>query len=223
MSLESANYIASLDETNPKGGDQRSTADEHLRLLKAVLDKTFNTPPYKISDTVSANAADLNILAGQGTIISADEWKYFENLTASLQAQIDNKAAWGNGVSSQQSVRSHFEQPIFWGHNHNRAVRSASADGELVIGDAWNAVHNVGATARKVVIPSTVSVSWVVGTEIQLVRFGAGTFAVTASAAGVVIYALGDAHGISSQYGEAMLRMIGANEWLLFSEGGDLG
>ena len=41
MGLETATYIVSLVVTNPDGSDARSTADDHLRLLKAVLKRTF--------------------------------------------------------------------------------------------------------------------------------------------------------------------------------------
>jgi hypothetical protein len=42
MALESATYVGELVTTNPVGAtDQRSTADDHLRLLKATLQATF--------------------------------------------------------------------------------------------------------------------------------------------------------------------------------------
>lgn len=41
MSLETATYIPSLVVSNPDGADARNTADDHLRLLKAVLKRNF--------------------------------------------------------------------------------------------------------------------------------------------------------------------------------------
>lgn len=41
MPLETATYIVSLVITNPDGGDQKNTSDDHLRLLKACLKRTF--------------------------------------------------------------------------------------------------------------------------------------------------------------------------------------
>jgi hypothetical protein len=35
MSLETATYIDALVVSNPDGADARSTADDHLRLIKA--------------------------------------------------------------------------------------------------------------------------------------------------------------------------------------------
>lgn len=41
MPLETATYIVSLVVTNPDGSDQRNSADDHIRLLKACLRRTF--------------------------------------------------------------------------------------------------------------------------------------------------------------------------------------
>lgn len=41
MGLESATYIQDLVTTNPASGDNTNQGDDHLRLIKAVLDSTF--------------------------------------------------------------------------------------------------------------------------------------------------------------------------------------
>ncbi len=41
MPLETSTYIVSLVTSNPDGADQRSTADDHIRLIKAALKRTF--------------------------------------------------------------------------------------------------------------------------------------------------------------------------------------
>jgi len=41
MPLETATYIAGLVPTNPSSGDQKSQGDDHLRLVKSVLQNTF--------------------------------------------------------------------------------------------------------------------------------------------------------------------------------------
>lgn len=41
MGLETATYIADLNTANPTGSDLRSEGDNHIRLLKAVLQNTF--------------------------------------------------------------------------------------------------------------------------------------------------------------------------------------
>lgn len=70
MALETASYIANLVQTNPDGGDARSTADDHLRLIKAVLLRTFP----KLDAAVSLSAVQVS---------------YVGDLSASVQAQIN--------------------------------------------------------------------------------------------------------------------------------------
>lgn len=61
MGLEAASYISQLDTANPGGSDAYSTADDHLRLIKAVLKTQF---PNLGAAAVSPTAAELNVLAG---------------------------------------------------------------------------------------------------------------------------------------------------------------
>lgn len=89
MSLETASYIANLQVTNPDGGDARSTADDHLRLIKAVLVRSFP----KIDSAVSLSAAQV---------------MYLNDLSASVQLQLNqlrdgsataNNALYANSAS----------------------------------------------------------------------------------------------------------------------------
>ena len=56
MGLESASYPNQLVATNPTGSDQKSTADDHIRLLKSVIQTTFPN----ITGAITAAQADLN-------------------------------------------------------------------------------------------------------------------------------------------------------------------
>lgn len=60
MSLESAEYINELVLTNPEDTDQAHEADDHMRLIKKVLQQSFPN----ISEAVTATALDLNVLTG---------------------------------------------------------------------------------------------------------------------------------------------------------------
>lgn len=70
MGLEAATYISQLISTNPLGSDDRSTADDHIRLVKAVLKSTFPN----ITGAMNATQAELNALAGSG-VTAADAIK----------------------------------------------------------------------------------------------------------------------------------------------------
>lgn len=74
MALESATYINGLVATNPEAGDNVSTADDHLRLLKSTILATFPN----VAGEVTATHTELNFLDG---------------VTSALQDQLDAKAA----------------------------------------------------------------------------------------------------------------------------------
>lgn len=89
MALETASYVANLQESNPDGLDQRSTADNHLRLIKAALKRTFP----KMDGPVSLSAAQV---------------MYLGDLSASVQLQLNqlrdgsataNNALYANSAS----------------------------------------------------------------------------------------------------------------------------
>ena len=58
MALETASYVANLVVTNPDGADARSTADDHLRLIKASLKRTFPL----LDSAVSLSAAQVHFV-----------------------------------------------------------------------------------------------------------------------------------------------------------------
>ncbi len=80
MGLESATYINQLVITNPVGGvDDYATADDHLRLIKAVLKGQF---PNFTALAMNASVVELNRLVG---------------ITSGVQSQLDGKSATGHG------------------------------------------------------------------------------------------------------------------------------
>mgnify|MGYP003527062657 CR=1 FL=1 len=56
MGLESASYPNQLVATNPTGSDPKSTADDHIRLLKSVIQATFPN----LTGAVTLSQTDLN-------------------------------------------------------------------------------------------------------------------------------------------------------------------
>ena len=64
MPLESANTIAQLDEQWPNGSDSVDRGDDHIRLVKSVLKKTFPGPTGNgFATPVTVDPALLNALA----------------------------------------------------------------------------------------------------------------------------------------------------------------
>lgn len=67
MALESATYINGLVSANPPAGDPVSQADDHIRLIKAVLKSTFPN----LTGAVTPTAAQMNLgLVPTGAIMA---------------------------------------------------------------------------------------------------------------------------------------------------------
>jgi hypothetical protein len=104
MGLETATYISQLVNTNPVGSvDAYSTADDHLRLIKAVLQSQFpnftaaamnaTVAELNVLDGYTGNTNDLNIISGAATGgLTAAELLYVAGVTSDIQTQIDGKA-----------------------------------------------------------------------------------------------------------------------------------
>jgi hypothetical protein len=73
MGLETGTYIDSLVTTNPPGTDDRSTADDHLRLLKSTIKNTFPN----VTGAVTPTHTELNFVDG---------------VTSAIQTQLNLKA-----------------------------------------------------------------------------------------------------------------------------------
>jgi len=65
MGLETATYISQLVATNPTASDPVSQGDDHLQLIKSVLQAQFTTLG---AAAVTTTAAELNLLDGKTTI-----------------------------------------------------------------------------------------------------------------------------------------------------------
>jgi len=85
MGIESPiNGIWSLDETWPLTTETRREGDDHLRLIKDAIKKTFSS----VNAVVDCTDEELNILAG--AIISTTELNYLDGITSNIQNQIDD-------------------------------------------------------------------------------------------------------------------------------------
>ena len=65
MGLETATYISQLVATNPTASDPVSQGDDHLQLIKDVLQKQFTTLG---AAAVTTTAAELKLLDGKTTL-----------------------------------------------------------------------------------------------------------------------------------------------------------
>ena len=77
MGLESATYVSQLDSANPLGSDQKLQGDDHLRLIKAVLQSSFpnSSKAFYIPATQAIAFGDTpySVVAGdQGSVLLVD-------------------------------------------------------------------------------------------------------------------------------------------------------
>jgi hypothetical protein len=84
MALEVATYIDELVPTNPVAGDPLGQADDHVRLLKSVLQATFPS----ISGAVNLSDTQLNLLDNKSLLASG-----YQKMPSGLIVQ------WGTGTT----------------------------------------------------------------------------------------------------------------------------
>jgi len=103
MGLETGTYISDLVATNPLGSDLKSTADDHLRLIKSTIKTTFpnvngavNPTPTEFNYLVGVTSGIQAQIAAKGAI-TGQTWTGSHNftgatITATTQAAADNSA-----------------------------------------------------------------------------------------------------------------------------------
>lgn len=78
MALETGTYIDDFVLTNPTGADDRSTADDHLRLIKSFVQASFPN----ITGAMTATQAQLNFMVGVTSAVQTQ----LNNLSSGKQA-----------------------------------------------------------------------------------------------------------------------------------------
>jgi hypothetical protein len=97
VGLETATYIAGLNESWPDGNDQRTTVDNHARLIKAAMKRTWTM----LDGAVNVSAGGFNFLAdlsksvqyqlnqlrdGSSTVLNAMSANYASSASTALNA-----------------------------------------------------------------------------------------------------------------------------------------
>lgn len=138
MSLETATYIDSLVTSNPQSSDQGSTIDDHLRLIKASLKRTFPN----VSGEVSVSHGELN---------------YLRSATSNIQAQIN---AIKQGLySANYALSASTAVSAGYAGSASRAGYAESAGYAASAGFANIGTYEISAVARYSDLEYSISVS----------------------------------------------------------------
>ena len=124
MGLETGTFISDLVATNPLGSDQKTTADDHIRLTKFTLKSSFPN----VNGAVNPTPTEFNYLVG---------------VTSSIQTQIAAKGA----ITGQTWTGSHNFPTQTQGNNSTLAATTSYVDTGLltkgaIAGQTWTGSHN---------------------------------------------------------------------------------
>jgi len=157
MGLEAGTHISDLVATNPLGSDQKTTADDHIRLLKFTLKSSFpnvngavNPTPTEFNYLVGVTSAIQTQINSKGAItgqtwtgthtfpstvsfgnVSDVEISYLDGVTSAIQTQINAKGA----ITGQTWTGSHNFPTQSANNNSTLAATTAYADAAKSIGD----------------------------------------------------------------------------------------
>ena len=138
MGLETATYIADLNDQNPTPDDLRRQGDDHLRLIKAVLKNTF---PNLDAQTL-ASAAEISYLIG---------------LTGNIQAQLDTKV---EGADIDLADYARFDTAQTFTKNQRIAEKDwGSRNGSLIVDCSLSDVHIITVTGNLSITLSNLSLA----------------------------------------------------------------
>lgn len=136
MSLESATYISQLDTANPTGSDKRHQGDDHLRLLKSVLQTTFPSaasPRYFWSNEVTVASATTCDILGAAS----------ERVAVSGTTTI---TSFGTGTNKVRFVR--FTGAMLLTHNATSLILPGAANITTASGDTCIVVSDASSNCR---------------------------------------------------------------------------
>lgn len=135
MALETGTFISDLVATNPTGADDRSTADDHLRLVKSTILASFTN----ISGAMTASHTELNKL--DGCTASTAELNLTDGLTPTT-AELN----FVNGVTSAIQTQLNARQPL--DSDLTAIAALAKTNSNFIVGNGSTWVAESGSTVR---------------------------------------------------------------------------
>jgi hypothetical protein len=144
MGLETASYISQLVDTNPTASDPVSQGDDHLRLIKTVLQTQFSG--LSGTTAVTASGAEMNLVDGCTATTAELNYNDITTLGTSENSKTVTQSAGGaiilGSTSGDQTVDIASHDLVDGGLKLAGTLVTASAtevnllDGKTAIGDA---------------------------------------------------------------------------------------
>lgn len=154
MPIETATYISDLVTTNPAGSDAKSTADDHLRLIKSAVKTTFPN----VTGSVTPTHTELNYVDGVTSAIQTQL-----NTLTSDKAPVASPAFTGTptvptaviATSSTQAASTEFVQSAIANVNAQTSTTVSVVSGttQTAVAGSHYILTNVAATT--VTLPAT--------------------------------------------------------------------
>ncbi len=172
MGLESASYISELVATNPVGAvDDYATADDHLRLIKAVLQGQF---PNFTAAAANPSIAELNFLVGVTSAIqaqftaAADASNLSAGVLADGRVQASNVTQHVASIDHNSLLNYLVQDHVAWGVAgggtiHRDHLPSASTGAEGITEYALDAEAIVGTSDAHALTPGNLGNVWFSG------------------------------------------------------------
>jgi len=156
MALDTATYIAQLSLSDPVGTDKRSTADDHIRHVKTVLDNQF---PNFSATSVDVTCPEINKLAGKtgavGHLGEVGAWvaqQYFSEASLTMSATV----SWDLSVAQTArlgitgvAVLPNPTNMVAGGTYIMRVTNLASATASISFGSAFLFTYGIKPTLTK--------------------------------------------------------------------------
>lgn len=141
MPLESATFITQLNASNPDGGDDYATADDHLRLLKTVLRSSFPN----VSAAVNPTPTEFNRLVGITTALEQQGNRNVANGYAGLNAssQLANAQVSAANVTQHQAALSVAFTQLTGAASNAQVPQSAVTQHQAALSIAWGQLTGI--------------------------------------------------------------------------------
>ena len=129
-----------------------------------------------------------------------------------ITCQVSRTAVGGAAPEIDIDVMDAELSVLHYGHGQGLLENTQTDDYQIVLSDAGKIVSIDNAAAKTLTIPTNATTAFPIGTELTLLRRGAGTM--TVAGAGVTIRSAGALLDLNAQYSRGELVKVGINEWV---------